>query len=202
MVIGIIFGVLLFMYGTFLSYNEVASEEDFEFDSSWSDLPQSYRTYLWTIDGDDLGTDVTIYIESDASVEIEVYITVYVDEEETEDSGWTPFEKSIYIGTADEVEFYIDIFGGYDIDDLSVSIETNNSYVEVCLGSLIGISCFLIGLPLGIILLVLHFKTLRTGSIDKKYDREIKDLERKIKEMESLGLDTRKERKLLEDYKR
>ncbi len=200
MVMGIIFGVLLFMYGTYVSYNEVASEEDFEFESSGDLL--SYRTYLCTIEGDDLGTDVFIYMESDANVEIEVYLSVYAGDEEIEYSGWTSIEKNIYIGTVDEVEFYIEIYGGYDIDDLSISIETNNSHLEVCMGASMSISCFLIGLPLGIILLVFHFKNLRTGSLDKKYDKEIKDLEKKVREMEKLGLNTTKERKLLEGYKR
>ena len=105
-------------------------------------------------------------------------------------------------GVVDILDIYVEILSSEaDIDDLYISVETNNAYWATCFGFLGGGALFFIGLISGVIFLILFLKKRSKGDARVNYAREIKDLEKKIEEMEGLGMDTRQERKLLKDYK-
>jgi hypothetical protein len=115
----------------------------------------------------------------------------------------TPFSWTYSIGIQEEIEVYLYIWDDLaDIYDLEISVETNDNTALCCFsGVLVGIAV-LGGLPLGIVFLVLFLRRKGPKDIEKDYTREIRNLEKKIKEMEELGIDTKKEKKLLEEYKR
>jgi hypothetical protein len=199
MVSGIIVGAILLAVSSG-TYNEVAGTEDFT-QYSWDE----YNGYVLFMDTGDLSTIVVINVDSEMDFELDILVEVYIgDDLIGSHRRMTPVSKDFSIGlTNGEVEVYIDIQDtNYTIEDLSVSVETNNSYVTLCSGGIIAILFFLIFLPLGIIFLVMAFRKGGKSKKDQTYSNEIEDLKKKIQKMEKMGLDTSEEKKLMENYRK
>ncbi|MFW3145704.1 MAG: hypothetical protein ACMUIE_02705 [Thermoplasmatota archaeon] len=197
MATGILLGIVLIVMSLAIT-SDVAYEGDFEYDYT-----DGY--YYLELDGGDLGSRLDIYIESRSSNDIEMGIYVYQDYEETGSyEGETTIDESFSITSTGTVTIEIWIWSlGFDISDLDITIETNSYVGLICFGIVLLPLSFILGAGLGIAFLVVHFKTRGDKKkVDSKYKQEIIDLEKKIKEMDKLGIDTSKERKLLEEYKK
>lgn len=163
---------------------------------------------LRTIEGTKEGDSV--YIEVYSDIIVDIYILSF--------DAWTYGEESAIWWDEDQTyaSFYVDIPDGqqyyilienYNYDtawvDYSYRIESNAIDPAASLLCIIcGVSAIGFALVGGIILLIIILNVSKKKKKKKGYEKEIDDLEKKIKEMEELGLDTKKERKLLAKYKR
>ena len=154
----------------------------------------------------------SVHIEVESDIKVDIYVMSSTDWffgyfgnsiKSYYDQTYTSFRADI----PDNQDYYLIIHNpSYENArvDYSYQVESNETtkdlpYGMICIiCGVAGIILLLVsGLILAIIMVTKSSKKKKTG-----YKKEIKDLEEKIGDMEKLGIDTRKERKLLAKYKK